>query len=296
MILLHQPFMRLHIIWNHFLIWLIIINWLHWCWNMYLHLNQNKWCSYDVIWTTSTRQFGHIDDKNPRHQNKLLSYINKFAAYTTSESNLPPFELTPRWTCVVFGLQTNCRNLNHPPLCIQSKLNHHVTHLYHLLANYLFWQTTCLPAPIKSLWYHFKQSLSCKFSPMAIHIYMNFFIASIPNYTQLYLRTFSMVATQHRYDLGHSFEINNQTTDDPHKQHFKRLKLKKQSPNKILFTINPSGQILESLLTEQCSLSEQCLGDSLCVDGVCSCANDAISLFNPSTKIYYCHPKRKYIW
>lgn len=44
---------------------------------------------------------------------------------------------------------------------------------------------------------------------------------------------------------------------------------------------------------EQCLLNEQCIGNSICVDGYCTCRTDHISVFNPSTKLYYCHEKRR---
>lgn len=50
-----------------------------------------------------------------------------------------------------------------------------------------------------------------------------------------------------------------------------------------------------ALVREPCSIDEQCMGNSHCLDGICDCGTDSIGLYNPSAKIIYCHPKRKYL-
>lgn len=50
----------------------------------------------------------------------------------------------------------------------------------------------------------------------------------------------------------------------------------------------------EALIGEQCSIESQCLVDSLCIDGICACGTDAVSIYNPSSRLFYCQPKRMY--
>lgn len=46
-------------------------------------------------------------------------------------------------------------------------------------------------------------------------------------------------------------------------------------------------------MDEPCQVDGQCLGNTRCIEGICSCGPEAISQYNPSSKIFYCHPRRK---
>lgn len=51
--------------------------------------------------------------------------------------------------------------------------------------------------------------------------------------------------------------------------------------------------IVVSLINGGCEMDAQCLSGARCIENVCLCGPESISLFNPSTKVHYCHPKRK---
>lgn len=49
----------------------------------------------------------------------------------------------------------------------------------------------------------------------------------------------------------------------------------------------------QRIINQPCQVDEQCLGESQCIDQICSCPESAVKVFNPSTGIDYCHPKRR---